>query len=119
MIFRFTILVIFCAITNTTIAQKKKQRETQPNSIDPAYAEEHFVPKAAKKKKKFEVTYEARNDFHNRIEKNWKEREKTEKNVSGERRADKSQPPYFGHKRPPKIRPVGKRKVCKVCGIKH
>ena len=98
---------------------KEKQNEPQPNSIDPAYAEERFVPKASKKKKKFGLTYEARNDFEGRMEKNWKEREKEEKNISGRRKADKSQPPYFGHKRPPKIRPQGKRKVCKVCGIKH
>ncbi|MCS6969161.1 MAG: hypothetical protein RMJ44_10430 [Cytophagales bacterium] len=26
---------------------------------------------------------------------------------------------YFGHKRPPKKRPVHKRKFCKVCGIVH
>ncbi len=26
---------------------------------------------------------------------------------------------YFGHKKPPKKRPVGKKKFCKECGIKH
>lgn len=26
---------------------------------------------------------------------------------------------YFGHKRKPKIRPVGKRKFCSECGIVH
>ena len=30
-----------------------------------------------------------------------------------------SDPSYFGHKRPPKKRPVGKRKFCKECGIVH
>jgi hypothetical protein len=30
-----------------------------------------------------------------------------------------SDPLYFGHKRPPKKRPVHKRKLCKVCGIVH
>jgi len=116
LILSFFLLIFFhCAF-----AQKKKQAgERQPNSIDPNYAEENFVPKAAKRKKKFGATYEARNDFEERMEKNWKQREKDEKNVDGQRRADKSQPPYFGHKRPPKIRPQGKRKVCKVCGIKH
>jgi hypothetical protein len=28
-------------------------------------------------------------------------------------------PLYFGHKRPPKKRPLGKRKFCEVCQIKH
>ncbi len=26
---------------------------------------------------------------------------------------------YFGHKKPPKKRPVGKQKFCKECGIRH
>ena len=30
-----------------------------------------------------------------------------------------SDPLYFGHKRKPKIRPVGKRKFCKECEIVH
>ena len=30
-----------------------------------------------------------------------------------------SDPSYFGHKRKPKKRPVGKRKFCKECGIVH
>lgn len=109
---------IFLFSLSAAVAQKKKPAE-QPNSIDPNYAEEHYVPKAAKRKKKYEVTYEARNKFWDRMEKNWKQREKDEKNFSGERKANKSLPPYFGHKRPPKIRPQGKRKYCKVCGIKH
>ena len=30
-----------------------------------------------------------------------------------------SDPSYFGHKRKPKKRPVGKRRLCKECGIIH
>lgn len=30
-----------------------------------------------------------------------------------------SDPTYFGHKKPPKRRPLGKRKLCKECLIKH
>ncbi len=30
-----------------------------------------------------------------------------------------SDPSYFGHKRPPKKRPPGKQKFCKVCKMKH
>jgi hypothetical protein len=112
-------ICVFLFLSGAAVAQKKKPEDPQPNSIDPNYAEEHYVPKTAKRKKKFEVTFEARNEYKDRMEKNWKQREKDEKNFSGERKADKSQPPYFGHKRPPKIRAQGKRKFCKVCGIKH
>ncbi|WP_258103329.1 hypothetical protein [Marinoscillum sp. MHG1-6] len=30
-----------------------------------------------------------------------------------------SNPLYFGHKKPPKKRPVGKRKFCDECGLVH
>ena len=30
-----------------------------------------------------------------------------------------SDPTYFGHKKPPKKRPVGKKKFCKECGMSH
>lgn len=36
-----------------------------------------------------------------------------------DRNYDYSKPPYFGHKRPVVIRPIGKQKLCRVCGIKH
>ena len=117
---RYVVFIgVFLFSFGVATAQKKKPADPQPNSIDPNYAEENYVPKTAKRKKKFEATYEARNEYKDRMEKNWKQREKDEKNFSGERKADKSQPPYFGYKRPPKIRPQGKRKYCKVCGIKH
>lgn len=118
MVGRLTIILFLFIHVSIASAQDKKAK-AQPNSIDPNYAEENYVPKASKKKKKFGATYEARNDFQERMEKNWKKREKDEKNFNGKRNADKSLPPYFGHKRPPKIRPAEKQKVCKVCGIKH
>ncbi len=49
------------------------------------------------------------------------------KEVSKQKRKDEksskkpqySDPQYFGHKKPPKKRPLGKRKFCKVCHIVH
>ncbi|MCB0489023.1 MAG: hypothetical protein R2820_15680 [Cyclobacteriaceae bacterium] len=120
MVGRLIVFLFVFSASTSVLAQKKKSDKNEPNSLDNGRLEEKYVPKAAKsKKKKSGPSYEARNDFEERMEKNWKEREREEKNFSGERKADKSQPPYFGHKRPPKIRPMGKRKVCKVCGIKH
>lgn len=119
MIGRLFMILVCTFFTIGVYAQKKKSEKTAPSSIDPGNNEIRYVPKASRKNKKSGLTYEARNDFEDRMEKNWKEREKHEKNISGEKKADKTQPPYFGHKRPPKIRPADKRKVCKVCGIKH
>lgn len=118
MLLRIALLIIFCLPFVSVSAQKKKS-SSDANSFDPKNVDERYVPEKSKKKKKFGRTYEARNDFHDRIEKSWKEREKREKNVSGRRKPDKSKPPFFGHRRTPKIRPEGKRKVCKVCGISH
>lgn len=118
MVLRIIVLIFLCFSFLSVPAQKKKSSD-EANSFDPKNVDERYVPEKSKKKNKFGRTYEARSDFHDRIEKNWKEREKREKNVSGRRKPDKSKPPFFGHKRPPKIRPEGKRKVCKVCGINH
>lgn len=36
-----------------------------------------------------------------------------------DREYDYAKPPYFGHKQPVIIRPIGQRKLCRVCGIVH
>ncbi|MCS7019397.1 MAG: hypothetical protein RMJ87_09000 [Cytophagales bacterium] len=45
-----------------------------------------------------------------------KERRKIAEEMKKPQYADKM---YFGHKRPPKKRPLHKRKFCKECGIVH
>lgn len=55
-------------------------------------------------------------EFRARIHKVYKQKAKVEKQLEKPRYSD---PSYFGHKRPPKKRPVGKQKFCKVCKIKH
>jgi hypothetical protein len=45
-----------------------------------------------------------------------KERQKMAEEMKKPQYSDKM---YFGHKRPPKKRPVHKRKFCKECGIVH
>lgn len=51
-----------------------------------------------------------------RQEANAKRREKEAKLAEKPQYSD---PSYFGHKKKPKKRPVGKRKLCKECGIVH
>lgn len=51
-----------------------------------------------------------------RQEANAKRREKEAKLAEKPQYSD---PSYFGHKKKPKKRPVGKRKMCKECGIVH
>ena len=54
--------------------------------------------------------------FRERLQKVYKQRAKEEKLFQKPQYSD---PTYLGHKRPPKKRPVGKKKLCKECGIRH
>ena len=93
-----------------------KNFPTTLQSVNPV---QYYGPRKQKKSKsKKTTTYNAKNEYYDRIESSWREREKRDK--SYERGAtDYLKPPYFGHKKPPKIRPIEKRKYCKICGIRH
>ena len=54
--------------------------------------------------------------FYERMEKNAKTKKKIARKM---KKPQYSDPTYFGHKRKPKKRPVGKRKFCKECGMEH
>lgn len=55
-------------------------------------------------------------EFRARLQKVYKQKAKEERLAEKPRYKD---PTYFGHKKKPKKRPVGKQKFCKVCKIKH
>lgn len=55
-------------------------------------------------------------EYEERMEANAKRYEKEAKLAEKPQYSDFS---YFGHKKKPKKRPVGKRKFCKECGIVH
>lgn len=114
---RLTIIVFFfCACAIKSWAQSKQD---QPTALEPFYPQEDYAPKASKKKKGAQVSYNARDEFYDLQEEHWKVRAKAEKKLLRKQAIDYSLPPYFGHKKPVKIRPLGKRKYCKVCGIVH
>lgn len=73
-------------------------------------ADRHFLF-FGKKKKKTEV--EA---FRENLSKVYKQKKKEAKLAEKPQYSD---PLYFGHKKPPKKRPIGKRKFCKECGLVH
>ena len=94
-----------------------KNFPTTLQSVNPA---QYFEPRKKKKKKsKKLVTYDAKNDYYDRLEDVWRDREKREKSLERGEGTDIMKPPYFGHKKPPKIRAIEKRKYCKICGIRH
>jgi hypothetical protein len=55
-------------------------------------------------------------EYYVRMEENSKRYKKMDKEM---RKPQYSDPTYFGHKHPPKKRPPGKKKFCKVCGMVH
>ena len=55
-------------------------------------------------------------EFRRRVQKAYRENEKISRELEKPRYAN---PLYFGHRRPPKKRPLGKQKFCKTCRIKH
>lgn len=98
-------------------SKKKKNAaapSAQPSSVEPYYPKRTYEPQ--KKKSSDKVTYDARDRFYDRMDQVAKAHRKSEKELSKPQYSD---PTYFGHKRPPKRRPVDKMKYCKECGIRH
>jgi hypothetical protein len=68
--------------------------------------------KKKKKSKKDQLIAE----YQERMKDNAKADRKAAREMEKPQYSDQS---YFGHKKPPKKRPLGKRKFCKECGIVH
>lgn len=62
-----------------------------------------------------------KSDFRNKTTKEFKPKTKRQLRKEAAMKMDPryTDPLYFGHKKPPKKRPVGKQKYCKECGIRH
>ncbi|MEQ8582386.1 MAG: hypothetical protein RIC30_02090 [Marinoscillum sp.] len=75
-----------------------------------------FLFKVFKKKDRQLTGEEEIAEFRKRIANTTRKKAKMEKKASKPQYAD---PLYFGHKKPPKKRPNGKKKFCKECGLTH
>jgi len=119
---RYFFAIIFILAVATSFAQSKKKKAKkaeasstgQPSSLAPYYPQKDYEPR--KKKSSGKVTYKAEDKFYDRMEEIAKQERKNEKLLETPQYSD---PMYFGHKRPPKKRPPGKMKYCKVCGLRH
>jgi hypothetical protein len=120
-----TLLMAVCLLAGgaaDAFAQQKKKKGKGKSQVRTStrgalpqkdYAKEVAAIKKKKKNKKGKV-HIASNDF---VEQRKKENFKAEQKMADSPQyTDKM---YFGHKRPPKKRPLGKRKFCKECGMKH
>lgn len=126
---RILITLLLLALAFSTFAQSKKKRrksanteQNAPTTLEPGeepyYPKKDYGPKKSRKsrKKGGGPTYESQDEFEARMRETVKTIRKNEKNLM---RPQYTNPMYFGHKRPPKKRPPGKMKYCKVCGIRH
>ena len=123
---RFLFIVFVFLLASPTFSQSKKERsiEGQSNSFEPYYSKEEKA-QIRQIKKSSKRSYKAA--FNKNLDRKVREyEERMEANVKRDRKLARemqkpqySDPSYFGHKRKPKKRPMGKRKFCKECEIIH
>ena len=120
-------LIGCCFFSSDGYSQSKGKKSIErSNSFEPySPSEEKAVVKRQKKSKKSKRSFNAK--FNKQMDGKIKEYEKRmQANAKMDRKMARemqkpqySDPSYFGHKRKPKKRPIGKRKFCKECGIVH
>ena len=101
--------------------RKKQKQEVQapkhnPSSRDPGSSDNLFKGERKFSKSGNSLEAKAVQEYQQRMKQNARKYDKIERQKDKPQYSD---PMYFGHKRKPKKRPVGKRKFCKVCGIEH
>lgn len=122
------LIVLFCFFTiSSALAQqvdksKSKKQEVARPEFDRGATYDTDIKKVKKKKKK-KAKHSLNGEFDQKVEE-YKERMEAnaKKNAKMEKKLKKPQysdPSYFGHKKKPKKRPVGKKKFCKECGMYH
>jgi hypothetical protein len=89
-----------------------------PTSLSPAVQPVYNVNRRTGKAKKVQpnVKHSAEYQFYNRVEKAAKNKKRALRKLN---KPQYTNPLYFGHKTPPKKRPVHKMRFCQECGIRH
>lgn len=106
------LLVIFLISWQATAQSSREVNTSQKQGSQ--YNSTQKIKKTKKRKKnQRDVLIE---EYEQRMKDNVKASKKASKEM---KKPQYSDPSYFGHKRPPKKRPVGKRKFCSECGIVH
>ncbi|MEO9485337.1 MAG: hypothetical protein ABJG47_17900 [Ekhidna sp.] len=120
----YLIIFVVCLFATDVTGQNTRSTET-PKPPQPQYQaakkeKKSFLSFLKKKDKKPNPFYSTKEEevtaFRKKMKAVSKKKAKEEKLA---KKPEYSDPSYFGHKRPPKKRPVGKQKFCKVCKMKH
>lgn len=117
-VFYFSVLGVQ-AQSNSRAPQAEKVQSSAPEGKKSTRKKNRRKDK--KDKETFREQYikgleDKKEEFHKRMKDNAKRDRKLKRKMEHPQYSDFS---YFGHKKPPKKRPVGKRKLCKECGIVH
>ena len=117
------VILFFCFSQVLAQRSKNPRYESGQPEIDRGATYENAKVKAKKSKPEKSETLNLDQQFNQKVEEyyvrmeaNSKRYKKLEKDM---RKPQFSDPSYFGHKRPPKKRPPGKKKFCKECGMVH
>ncbi len=124
---KYVLLIVLLVGAVTTIeAQSKKEKKRQkqeiqaqkqtPSSRDPGSSNNLFKGERKFTKSSNSLEAKAVQEYQQRMKQNARKYNKIERQKVKPQYSD---PSYFGHKKKPKKRPVGKRKFCKECGIVH
>ncbi|MEN7550247.1 hypothetical protein AAG747_20175 [Rapidithrix thailandica] len=111
-LYGFTCALLFsCASQSHTSSNRSSQNRSSALSSSDKKA--NSSPKKLKYSKKMGKVNSLENEH---LAKAQKLRRKRAKQMD---KPQYSNPMYFGHKKKPKKRPLGKQKLCKECGIRH
>lgn len=105
-------IVLFLSVSKGT-AQSSRDSESIVVPQKPQYVNKRKKPKKNSLSYKLDHSVE---EYHKLMKKNKKKYAKREKGMKKPQYSDHT---YFGHKKQPKKRAIGKRKMCKECGIVH
>ena len=112
-------LALFMGLTSSVEAQSRKEKNKDDYDRGATYEIKTSKKKAKKNKSKDSIdkSYDKKiEEYEERLEANSKKYKKISKEM---RKPQYTDPTYFGHKRPPKKRPPGKKKFCKHCQLWH
>ncbi len=116
-IFLLNLLFVgFLGSTNALFAQNSRSNETDNYAKNTEKIETFGSQKTPKIKKSDLPKIRYAKDRNPFLEQRMEEKKANAKDMKKPQYTEKM---YFGHKNPPKKRPLGKRKHCKECGLTH
>ncbi|MFT4833957.1 MAG: hypothetical protein ACI83W_000699 [Marinoscillum sp.] len=115
-------LALGCMLVLVVVGFAQTTRDVAPKPPKPAYQavkkakKKPFLKRIFHKEQEIKTGQEEILEFRERMAANSKRKAKIAKKSATPQYED---PLYFGHKKPPKKRPNGKKKFCKECGLYH